>query len=65
MFKFELRQKVSIAISGEEGIIKGRADYANAEDGYFVHYRSADGCASDKWFTADELEAIPESMETL
>ncbi|WP_156443894.1 hypothetical protein [Burkholderia savannae] len=35
-FKFALSNKVAICVSGERGEVIGRAEYANAENGYFV-----------------------------
>lgn len=45
MFKHELGQVVQVTISGEEGHIKGRAEYQNDANQYYVHYLSADGRA--------------------
>ncbi|HGJ5876709.1 MAG TPA: hypothetical protein ACHBX0_10395 [Arsenophonus sp.] len=55
MFKHELGQVVKITISGEEGHIKGRAEYANMNNQYFVHYLAADGRGIDGWFDEGEL----------
>ncbi len=54
-FKYELGQSVKVSISGETGVIKGRAEYTNCIDGYFVHYLAADGRAQDRWFNEDEI----------
>ena len=45
MFKHELGQVVQVTISGEEGHIKGRAEYQNDANQYYVHYLSVDGRA--------------------
>lgn len=54
-FKHELGQLVQVTISGEEGHIKGRAEYTNTCNVYMVHYRAADGRAVCSWFDEDEL----------
>jgi hypothetical protein len=56
-FKYELTQVVQVTISGEEGHIKGRAEYANCCNQYYIHYLTADGCAVDRWFDEGELTA--------
>ena len=58
MFKLELGIKVNVIISGEQGRIKGRAEYANQPNQYLVHYRSADGRATDGWFEEGEIESV-------
>lgn len=55
MFKHELGQVVQVTISGEEGHIKGRAEYQNDANQYYVHYLSADGHAVNAWFEEGEL----------
>jgi hypothetical protein len=58
-FKFALNQLVEIAVSGEFGCVKVRAEYANQqENGYFVHYKAADGCATNKWFDESDLVMV-------
>lgn len=55
MFKHELGQAVQITISGEEGRIKGRAEYQNDANQYCAHYLSADGRVMNVWFEEGEL----------
>ncbi|SPZ24043.1 Uncharacterised protein [Providencia rettgeri] len=55
MFKHELGQVVQVTISGEEGHIKGRAEYQNDTNQYYVHYLSADGRAMNSWFEEGEI----------
>lgn len=58
-FKFGLNQLVEIAVSGEFGEVKVRAEYANgSENGYFVHYKATDGCATGKWFDESDLVMV-------
>ncbi|MCG9525565.1 hypothetical protein MCM45_03315 [Providencia rettgeri] len=46
---------MQVTISGEEGHIKGRAEYQNDANQYYIHYLSADGRAVDTWFEEGEL----------
>lgn len=55
MFKHELGQAVQVTISDEEGHVKGRAEYSNAPNQYYIHYRMNDGRAQDAWFEEGEL----------
>lgn len=56
-FKFALRQKVKISISGEAGEVIGRAEYSTTPlKSYLIRYRTAQGLASETWWTEDCLE---------
>ncbi|HGJ5858072.1 hypothetical protein [Arsenophonus nasoniae] len=56
MFKHELGQVVQVTISGEEGHIKGRAEYTNMSNKYYyLHLLTADGHAFDRWFDESDL----------
>lgn len=55
MHKFELKQKVTIAISGETGEVVGRAQYIAHENTYLVRYKSADGRAVESWWDESAL----------
>lgn len=54
-FKHELGQRVKVAISGEKGSVKARAEYATCANQYLIHYLAADGRAVDAWFEEGEL----------
>ena len=58
MFKFELNQVVKIAVSGEVGHIKGRAEYSDHINAYYVHYKAGDGRAVNSWFDETDIKAI-------
>lgn len=58
MFNFNLKQKVKIKCSGEEGEVIGRAEYSNCGDQYQVRYKTADGRAEEKWWSEDALTPI-------
>lgn len=55
-FKFELNQRVTILESGEQGLIIGRAQYANgSEDAYLIRYKAGDGRAVEAWWSVGAL----------
>ncbi|MFO6427068.1 hypothetical protein ACLBOM_21375 [Escherichia coli] len=56
-FKFELSQLVEMRISDEWGEVKARAQYADGENQYLIHYKAADGRATTEWFGESMLEA--------
>ncbi len=56
-FKFELSQLVEVRISDEWGEVKARAQYADGENQYLLHYKAADGRATTEWFGESMLEA--------
>lgn len=53
--KFNLNQTVTIAASGEQGEVIGRAEYSTAEPSYYVRYQCADGRAVEQWWTESAL----------
>jgi hypothetical protein len=54
-FKFELKDRVRIVESGEEGTVLGRADYVSAETNYYIRYKAADGRAVEAWWGESAL----------
>ncbi|MBD9395166.1 hypothetical protein [Acidovorax sp. ACV01] len=54
-FAFNLNQTVTIAASGECGVVIGRAEYANSCNNYYVRYKASDGRATEAWWTEDAL----------
>jgi hypothetical protein len=56
-FKFNLCQLVEIAVSGESGVVIGRAEYANSCNCYLVRYKASDGRATEAWWNEDCLRA--------
>lgn len=60
-FKHELTQAVQVTISGEQGHIKARAEYANSTNQYLIHYLAADGRGVDGWFEEGELSLVEPS----
>lgn len=63
MFKFNLKGYVAIRISCERGHIKARAEYANGENQYLIHYLGADGRARDAWFEEGDLSDLDNSFQ--
>lgn len=55
-FRFALLDRVRVTASGEAGQVIGRAQYANARDGYLLRYRNALGQAVEQWWSDDALE---------
>lgn len=54
-FKFELKQQVTIAASGEQGTVIGRAEYEHSENTYWIRYKAADGRAQECWWSESAL----------
>ena len=55
MQKFQLKQQVAIAASGETGEVVGRAEYAGSEPTYLLRYKAADGRAVEQWWNESAL----------
>jgi hypothetical protein len=53
--KYELKQQVTIAASGEQGEVIARAEYATAEPSYLLRYKCADGRAVESWWSESAL----------
>ncbi|VDR28560.1 Uncharacterised protein [Raoultella terrigena] len=64
-FKHELGQVVNVTISQEEGHIKARAEYTHGPNQYLIHYRAADGRATDAWFEEGELSPSGQQAQAL
>lgn len=56
-FEFNVGAKVEIKASGETGTVEGRAEYSNSANTYYVRYKSADGRATEAWWTEDALKS--------
>jgi len=56
-FKYELKQTVTIAASGEAGEVLARAEYATSENSYYLRYKAADGRATEAWWSESALTA--------
>lgn len=57
-FKFELEQAVSIKVSGEQGTVIARAEYAETPVAqYYVRFKAADGRACQDWWSEKALQA--------
>jgi hypothetical protein len=49
-WKLELGQTVTLAMSGEQGVVIGRAEYEIDEDRYLVRYKAGDGRLVEDWW---------------
>ncbi|MCQ9146111.1 hypothetical protein [Ochrobactrum sp. BTU2] len=49
-WKLELGQTVTLAMSGEQGVVVGRAEYEIDEDRYLVRYKAGDGRLVENWW---------------
>jgi hypothetical protein len=57
MFKFELGEPVMIDVSGERGIVIGRAEYEASVPQYLILLKAADGQAKTAWWEANFLSS--------
>lgn len=57
-FKYCLGQLVNIRISDEWGEIQARSQHVNGGNQYYIHYQSANGCATDRWYSESQLSAV-------
>lgn len=59
-FKYELNSYVEITLSGQEGRVNGRCEYAEHKhvNSYQVHHINGDGDAVYSWFDEDDLEEV-------
>lgn len=57
-FEFDLSDEVELIVSGERGIVIGRAEFVVAEQQYLLRYKCADGRAVEAWWTEDALVGI-------
>lgn len=61
-FKFKLHDPVAIAISGEIGVVIGRAEYTNSTPQYLVRYKTADGRGVESWWSEDAIWIVELSL---
>lgn len=60
-FAFELNQPVQLSMSGEKGVIIGRAEYIGGNPpSYRVRYVDAVGRQQTDWFDDTSIEAQPQ-----
>lgn len=57
-FIYDMEQKVEIKCSGEQGLVKGRAEYAACDKPkYYIEYKAADGRAVTDWWNEESIQA--------
>lgn len=64
VMKYKLNQKIKLALTEEQGIVIGIADYAESEEvgtRYYVRYKAGDGRQVEEWFTDGALRSLGES----
>lgn len=55
-FKFNLKDPITITVSGEKGEVVGRAQYVDScAPDYLVRYKAADGRAVESWWKETAL----------
>lgn len=52
---FNLRDRVKLIESGEQGQVIGRAEYTTTEPHYLVRYRAGDGRQVETWWSESAL----------
>ena len=57
IYAFDMRQRVKLSESKEEGVIIGRGEYTFMPPQYLVRYRAGDGCQHECWWTEEALAA--------
>jgi len=55
IFKYELDTNVMIFVSGEQGLVVGRAEYTTGGNMYLIRYKAADGRAVESWWAESAL----------
>lgn len=54
-WKLALGQTVALAMSGEQGVVVGRAEYEGDADRYLVRYKAGDGRLVESWWHEDAV----------
>lgn len=57
-FQFGMKQIVKIEESDEAGTVIGRAEYESADNTYLIRYKTAEGVATEAWWTEKALVAF-------
>lgn len=55
MDDFQIGNKVELIVSGETGVVIGKATYLEGGTQHQVHYKDANGCAKTEWFYSGQL----------
>lgn len=54
-FMFQLGNTVTVAASGETGVVRSRAEHVASEPNYLVYYKGGDGRAVEVWWPQSTL----------
>lgn len=57
-FTFDLGQDVSLSLTGESGVVIGRAEYLDSTPHYLVRYAAGDGRQTEAWWAGSALSAV-------
>lgn len=57
-FAFNLGDQLSLSLSGEAGVVIGRAEFANSDDSYLIRYKAGDGRLVEAWWDVSALLRI-------
>lgn len=57
-FKYALGDSVCLKLSEEEGVVRGRAEYAHTENNYYIMYEAADGRQVEDWWGESQLDDV-------
>lgn len=56
-FAFSLNQNITLALSGEKGVVIGRAEYVEGVERYLVRYVNGNGSQVEEWLTPSAISA--------
>lgn len=64
IFKYEMGITVKLATSQEQGIVIGRAHYAESTPSYLVRYTAGDGRMVETWWSESAVKPLVKTGET-
>ena len=59
-FAFLLGDAVELTLSGEQGVVIGRAEYTESEPQYLVRYVTAQNCQVEAWLSQSAISPVQE-----
>lgn len=57
-FEFDLWEPVTLAVSGEIGVVVGRRDSVNQDDEFLVRYQPNGGSLTEVWWDGTALDRV-------
>ncbi|SON54331.1 hypothetical protein HDIA_0790 [Hartmannibacter diazotrophicus] len=58
VFKFEMNQRVALSMSGEYGVVIGRAEYLDLAPQYYIRYVDGTDRQVQDWIPESALTAL-------